>query len=162
MLEHVPEDRAIVEAQLGRPARGRWAVAARCHLGVPMVIESHPRLDDGRPFPTLFWLTCPVLVRRASRLEAAGHMKELNVRLARDAATRERLAGALSRYRERRDALDVVADAGGPPGGGPDRVKCLHAHVAHELADPPNPVGAEVLALAGYPDCRSRCVVSGR
>jgi hypothetical protein len=162
VLAHEPEDRAIVEAQLGRPTRGRWAVAARCHLGVPMVIENHPRLDDGRPFPTLFWLTCPVLVRRASRLEATGHMNELNVRLARDAATRERLAGALYRYRQRRDAHDVVADAGGPPGGGPDRVKCLHAHVAHELADPPNPVGAEVLALAGYPDCRRRCVVSGR
>ena len=99
MLEHTEEDRRVVEAQLGRPVRGRWAVARRCHLGVPMVIENHPRLEDGSPFPTLFWLTCPMLVKRTSRLEAAGRMTELTARLDEDDAMRERLAAAIEALR---------------------------------------------------------------
>jgi uncharacterized protein len=123
-----------------------------------MAIESHPRLDDGTPFPTLFWLTCPVLVKRASRLEAAGMMTDFSLRLRTDSSMRERMADALRRYRERRDGHEVVSEAGSPPGGDADRVKCLHAHLAHELADPPSPVGGLTLASAGWPDCRSRCV----
>ncbi len=157
MLEHSETDRKVVERQLGRPLRGRWAVARRCHLGVPMVIENHPRLDDGSPFPTLFWLTCPVLVKRASRVEAAGAMRKLTARLEEDGELRARLAGAIANLRARRDAHEVVAESGGPPGGGPDRVKCLHAHLAQHLVDG-NPVGALVLADVGWPDCVARCV----
>jgi hypothetical protein len=161
-LAHTAEDHAVVEAQLGRRPRGRWAVAARCHLGVVMVIENHPRLEDGRPFPTLFWLTCPVLVKRASRLEAAGRMSDINGRLQRDEAFTRRLERATARYAARRDSHESLEEDDGLPGGGPERVKCLHAHVAHELADPPNPVGGLTLASTGFPDCRSACVVSGR
>lgn len=156
-LEHSDEDRAVVEAQLGRPVRGRWAVAARCHLGVPMVIESHPRLDDGSPFPTLFWLTCPVLVKRASGLEATGRMAELTDRLAGDDSLRRRLQTALDRYQARRDVHERIEISGAPPGGGPEKLKCLHAHLAHQLADPPNPTGATTLAQTGWPDCRVAC-----
>lgn len=160
-LDHSDEDRAVVEAQLGRAPRGAWAVARRCHLGVPMVIENHPRLADGSPFPTLFWLTCPILVKRASRLEAGGWMTEVGDDLARDPVLRERLSAALDAYRERRDRHEAIEEAGGPPGGGPGRVKCLHAHLAHELAAPPNPVGARTLERAGWPDCRAPCVEAG-
>ena len=156
-LSHSPEDEGIVEAQLGRTPRGVWAVARRCHLGVPMVVESHPVRDDGTPFPTLFWLTCPVLVKRASVLESRGAMAEWSHALGRDPDLRDRVAQAVERYRERRNRHAVVRETGGPPGGGPDRVKCLHAHVAHELADPPNPVGSATLAVVGWPDCRTPC-----
>ncbi|MDQ3986207.1 MAG: DUF501 domain-containing protein [Actinomycetota bacterium] len=156
-LSHSVDDEVIVEAQLGRAPRGRWAVARRCHLGVPMVIESHPRLDDGSPFPTLFWLTCPVLNRRLSRLESEGEMSRLTERLGTDADLKQRLSQAIDRYRAARDEYEEIAEAGGPPGGGPDRVKCLHAHVAHQLASPPNPVGAGALARAEWPDCREPC-----
>lgn len=122
-----------------------------------MVIESHPRLDDGSPFPTTFWLTCPMLVKRASLFESEGWMAGLNERLVGDAAMSERLGSAVGRYRTRRDSYEPIADSGSPPGGGPDRVKCLHAHTAHELADPPNPVGALTLGLTGWPDCRVPC-----
>lgn len=122
-----------------------------------MVIESHPRLDDGSPFPTTFWLTCPMLVKRVGRLEASGWMTTLNQRLP-GSALRQRLVSALERYRARRDAFEVIEDRGSPPGGGPDRVKCVHAHVAHELADPPNPIGGLALATVGWPDCRRPCV----
>jgi hypothetical protein len=161
-LEHSQEEERIVGAQLGRVPRGQWRVARLCHLGLPMVIENHPRLEGGRPFPTLFWLTCPLLHKRASRLEAEGFMARLGHRAAEDLGARARLEQALLRYRERRDRHQVVSDSGAPPGGGPARIKCLHAHLAHELADPPNPVGALTLAACGWPDCRSSCVGESR
>ena len=157
-LVHSEEDRALVEAQLGRPLRGRWAVAARCHLGIPTVIETHPYLEDGTPFPTLLWLTCPLLVRRAGKIESEGRMSELTERLQSDGELRRRLSDAIARYQERRDGHARIPDPGEPPGGGPGRVKCLHAHLAHELADPPNPLGALTLAEVGFPDCRVPCV----
>lgn len=122
-----------------------------------MVIENRPRLEDGSPFPTLFWLTCPLLVKRASVLESRGYMTQVTDRLREDVQLKARLAASIERYSKRRDAYEVI-DVPAPPGGGPDRVKCLHAHVAHELADPPNPVGASTLADAGWPDCVVPCV----
>ena len=160
-LLHSAEDAAIVDRQLGRSARGDWRVAARCHLGIPTVIENHPT-SSGEPFPTLFWLTCPVLAKRASRLESEGHMRALTERLGDRPDLRARLEAAQRRYLARRDSRAEIVDAGSPPGGGPERIKCLHAHLAHELADPPNPVGAETLALCGYPDCRTPCVGAAR
>jgi uncharacterized protein len=157
-LRHSEADRRTVQAQLGRPLRGHWAVVRRCHLGIPMVIETHPRLEDGSPFPTLLWLTCPVLTSRASRLEGEGYMALLNDKLAGDTDGRGRMAEAIGRYRARRDARAPIEDSGSPPGGGPGRIKCLHAHLAHELASPPNPAGASALATAGWPDCRASCV----
>ena len=156
-MAHAPDDARIVESQLGRTPRGRWRVARRCHLGLPVVIENHPRLDDGTPFPTTFWLTCPVLNKRVGTLESIGWMNDLTDELHAGGDLRRRLFGALARYRDRRDAHErIVVSA--PPGGGPDRVKCLHAHVAHELADPPNPIGGRVMARAGWPDCVAPCV----
>jgi uncharacterized protein len=154
--EPATADRTRVEAQLGRALRGDWRVACRCHLGVPMVVETFPRLEDGSPFPTLFWLTCPLLVKRASNLEAGGFMNELTQRLSEDESFRDRQQVAVDRYVRRRDEL--APTGGAQPGGGSDRVKCLHAHLAHELADAPNPVGAATLALTGWPDCRVECV----
>jgi uncharacterized protein len=147
-------DRALVEAQVGRPLRGTWRVARRCHLDVPMVVETYPRLEDGSPFPTLFWLTCPLLVKRASHLEADGFMNVLTQRLATDKAFGSRVQSAAERYVNRRNEL---APTGGAHPGGADRVKCLHSHLAHELADAPNPVGAATLARTGWPDCRLPC-----
>ena len=160
-LSHTERDEACVEGQLGRRLRGPWSVARRCHLGVPMVIENHPVLDDGAPFPTLFWLTCPMLVKRASRLEATGRMRGLNDVLAASETTRRRVDDAVDRLVARRDSHAVIPDPGPPPGGGSDRIKCLHAHVAQELADPPNPVGGLALAQVGWPDCRVPCVECG-
>jgi uncharacterized protein len=123
-----------------------------------MAIENHPRLPDGAPFPTLYWLTCPILLKRVSRLESTGYMTHLNERLAREPRLNARLADSLADQRARRDSHEVIEDSGSPPGGGPDKVKCLHAHTAAELAQPPNPVGALTLAHTGWPDCRIPCV----
>ena len=123
-----------------------------------MAIESHPLLEDGTPFPTLFWLTCPLLIKRAGTLEAQGRMNELNQEVAKRDGMHKRVGEAVDRLKHRRDSHAVIENPGSPPGGGPDRIKCLHAHLAHELSDPPNPVGAVTLAEAGWPDCRVACV----
>ena len=125
---------------------------------MPMVVESHPILDDGSPFPTLYWLTCPILVKRVSRLESQGAMAELNERTVRDRALVERAQVAADALRARRDSHAVIGDSGSAPGGDPERVKCLHAHVAQVLVDELNPFGALALEHTGWPDCVLPCV----
>jgi uncharacterized protein len=142
-------DTAAVAAQLGREPRGLRAVAHRCRCGLPDVVESYPRLPDGTPFPTLYYLTCPRAAAAVSRLEAAGRMHELTERLAADPELAARYARAHRDYLERREALGQVPEIAGISAGGmPDRVKCLHVLVAHALAAGPaaNPIGDEVLA----------------
>lgn len=149
-------DVAAVTAQLGRPPRGLRAVAHRCPCGLPDVVETAPRLPDGSPFPTLYYLTCPRATAAVSRLEGAGVMREMAERLAAEPALREAYQRAHQDYRHRRDL--AARAAGVPPlppetqsaGGMPGRVKCLHALAAHELAAPgSNPLGAEAVAAAG-------------
>jgi uncharacterized protein len=149
------QDTAVIAAQLGRPPRGLLAVAHRCPCGLPDVTETMPRLPDGSPFPTLYYLTCPRANAAVSRLEASGLMREMTARLADD-ALRRRYESAHRDYLTRRDAAARAAGVeplppGTPSAGGmPERVKCLHALVAHELAaGEVNPFGREALEAAG-------------
>lgn len=140
-------DRAVVAAQLGRPPRAMRGVAHRCDCGLPDVVETQPRLPDGSPFPTLYYLTCPRAAAAVSRLEAAGVMREMTARLTTDKDLRNAYAAAHTSYLRDRDALqDLTSSASA--GGMPKRVKCLHALVAHALAAGPgvNPLGDEALA----------------
>jgi uncharacterized protein len=146
----------VVALQLGRPPRGLQRVAHRCPCALPDVVETAPRLDDGTPFPTLYYLTCPRAAAAVSRLEAAGVMRQMEQRLAADAALRAAYLAAHRDYLARRDeAARAAGVAPLPPGtqsagGMPSRVKCLHALAAHELAVPgANPLGREVVAAAG-------------
>ncbi|MEH1015365.1 DUF501 domain-containing protein [Micromonospora sp. CPCC 206060] len=143
-------DLAAVAAQLGRPPRGTRAVAHRCPCGLPDVVETTPRLADGTPFPTLFYLTCPRATAACSRLESAGLMKEMAERLAADPELAARYRAAHEDYLARRDAIGEVPEIAGISAGGmPGRVKCLHVHVGHALGAGPgvNPFGDETLAL---------------
>ncbi len=151
-----PATEAVVAAQLGRPPRGLRAVAHTCPCGRPDVVETAPRLPDGTPFPTLYYLTCPRAAAAVSRLEAGGLMKDMSARLAGEKDLRLAYAQAHQDYLARRD--QAARDAGLEPlppgtqsvGGMPARVKCLHALVAHELAVPgANPFGREAAAAAG-------------
>jgi hypothetical protein len=142
-----PEDLAVVEKQLGRRPRGTRAVAHRCPCGRPDVVETTPRLADGSPFPTLYYLTCPRAVAACSRLESAGLMRDMAARLAADPELAARNRCAHEDYLARRDAIEVVPELAGTSAGGlPGRVKCLHALLAHALAAGPgvNPFGDEV------------------
>jgi uncharacterized protein len=145
-----------VARQLGRPPRGVTAVAHRCRCGLPDVVETAPRLPDGTPFPTLYYLTCPKAAAAVSRQEAAGTMRAMTLRLAADAGLRQDHRAAHEDYLARRDAaarqaaLEPLPVTAVSAGGMPDRVKCLHALVAHELAVPgSNPLGREALRAAG-------------
>ncbi len=154
-----PGERRVAAAMIGRPLRGESAAAVRCGWGLPAVLRVAPRLDDQTPFPTTFWLACPLAASAVGRLEAEGSMVGLNQRLADDAELAEAYAGAHRRYLEARDAL-------GPPlprpdvsaGGMPGRVKCLHALYGHQLATRDNPVGAWVGDRVEPMPCPHPCV----
>jgi uncharacterized protein len=155
-----PRDEAVIAVQLGRPPRGLVGVAHRCPCGLPDVAETAPRLPDGRPFPTLYYLTCPRAAAAVSKLEAAGTMRDMTARLA-DGALRHRYHAAHRDYLARREAAARAAGVEPLPpgtqsaGGMPERVKCLHALVAHELAAESvnqsgvNPFGREALEAVG-------------
>jgi uncharacterized protein len=157
-----PGDLAVLTEQLGHAPRGAVRVAARCACGRPIVVVTAPRLDDGSPFPTLYYLTCPPAVAAISTLEASGVMKAMTARLADDEELRAAYHRAHLAYLSDREALGHVPELDGVSAGGmPTRVKCLHALVGHALAAGPgvNPIGDEALGLvadAWRPD-RCRC-----
>jgi uncharacterized protein len=158
-------DVAVVALQLGRPPRGVRAVAHRCPCGLPDVIETAPRLPDGTPFPTLYYLTCPRASAAVSRLEAGGAMREMTLRLASDPGLQQAYLSAHRDYLARRDlaardaGVEPLPAGAGSAGGMPDRVKCLHALVAHELAVPgANPLGRQAAAAAGHWWAAGPCV----
>ena len=160
-LEPITEtDRAIIAEQLGRPPRAMRAIAARCPSGHPSVVQTSPRLGDGTPFPTLYYLTCPNLASLIGRLAASGIMREMTDRLSTDQDLAERYRFAHESYLAERDSIESLGHQV-TAGGMPTRVKCLHVHVAHALACGPgvNPFGDEALAwLAEFwpsGDCRA-------
>jgi hypothetical protein len=152
-----PEDEAVIERQLGRPPRAIHDVGHRCPCGNPDVVTTEPRLPDGTPFPTTFYLTCPRAASRIGTLEGSGLMKEMQDRLGTD----EELAAAYRAAHERylavraevgeRAGLDVPEIDGISAGGMPDRVKCLHVLAGQSLAmgRGVNPLGDEVLDALG-------------
>jgi uncharacterized protein len=148
-------DRAVIAVQLDRAPRGEVSVAARCEHGLPIVVRTAPRLESGEPFPTLYWLTCPLASRKVGALESAGAMNEMNDRLATDDALGSAYRAAHDRYRMDRDGGgDGRQDSAG---GMPERVKCLHALYAHEVADS-NPIGAIVRERIEPLGCPGPCV----
>jgi uncharacterized protein len=141
-----PADEAAVAAQLGRRPRGVRAVAHRCPCGLSSVVQTAPRLPDGTPFPTLYYLTCARLNSRIGGLEAEGRMREMTDRLDLDPDLAEAYRRAHEAYLAERDAIEPLGTQV-TAGGMPSRVKCLHVHVAHALAAGPgvNPFGDETL-----------------
>ncbi len=146
-------DMRAVRAQLGRPPRDTVGVAHRCPCGHPDVVATAPRLADGTPFPTLYYLTCPLAASAVGTLEAGGLMRRLTERLGADEDLAARYRAAHEAYLAARRRYGEVPEIEGVSAGGmPDRVKCLHVLVAHSLAvgEGVNPLGDE--ALAQLPD----------
>lgn len=141
-------DREAIRAQLDRSPRGVRAVAHRCPCGLPDVVETAPRLEDGSPFPTTYYLTCPRAASAIGTLESEGVMRDMTARLQEDEELAAAYLAAHHDYLARRDAIEELV--GFPSAGGmPDRVKCLHVLVAHSLVAGPgvNPLGDEALAM---------------
>jgi uncharacterized protein len=148
-------DQAVVERQLGRPPRAFRCVVCRCPFGRPAVTEQSPYDDRGEPFPTTYYLTCPHLVAAVSRLEATGGVERWTEAAQRDPVLAESLRRATDEQRAVRRRL--AGPAVGPDEGAslelgiggarrPERLKCLHAHVAFALARPGYELGERVLA----------------
>jgi hypothetical protein len=157
-----PADCAIVAAQLGRQPRGVRSVAHRCECGLPDVVETCPRLPDGTPFPTLYYLTCPRATAAVSKLEADGVMRAMQDELVHDLELAVAYAAAHHDYLNRREAVQHVDEIAGTSAGGmPNRVKCLHVLVAHSLAAGPgiNPLGDRALAMLPPWGAPGPCVV---
>lgn len=156
-------DRRVVAIQIDREPRSVVDVVARCSLGLPTVTRVPPHLDDGTPFPTTYWLTCPLASRRIGRLEAAGGVKEADLRISTDPEFAAAHALAMERYRIERDQLVGPNPPAHLPEGGVagsrGGVKCLHAHYADHAAGNVNPVGAEVAHEIEPLDCTVLCVV---
>jgi hypothetical protein len=154
---------AVVSAQLGRPARGAIGIAARCVCGNPTVVATAPRLDDGTPFPTLYYLTHPAATSALSTLEATGVMVELAAELEDPDLAAAYRAAHESYLADRARIAEVPEIAGFSAGGMPERVKCLHALAAHALAAGPgvNPIGDRALERASWSPTRCECIDPG-
>ena len=157
-------DTEVIAAQIGRRLRAPSEVVARCPLGLPVVVTVPPLLDDGTPFPTRFWLSCPLAVKRIARLESAGGIQAMESRVESDSDFAAALNEAHDRYRRDRDRLvppEAVHRPSGGVAGSTRGVKCLHAHFADHAAGNVNPVGAMVAPSIEPLDCTIACVVDG-
>lgn len=147
-----PADETAIAAQLGRAPRGIAGIGHRCPCSLPDVVTTEPRLPDGTPFPTTYYLTCPRAASRIGTLEGTGVMKQMQDRLGTDPELAAAYRRAHERYLEARYALGDVTEIHGISAGGmPDRVKCLHVLAGQSLAQGRgvNPLGDEVLDLLG-------------
>ncbi|MFF2494700.1 DUF501 domain-containing protein [Agromyces sp. NPDC058064] len=153
-------DLAIVSAQLGRPARNVVGIAARCVCGAPTVVATSPRLADGTPFPTFYYLSHPGATAAMSFLEAAQLMVECTELLASDDEVRAAYEQAHREYLADRALFGDVPEVDGISAGGmPTRVKCLHALAAQSLAAGPglNPIGDLALERSSWSPNVCRC-----
>ncbi len=152
-------DIAVVSAQLGRPARNVVGIAARCVCGRPTVVSTQPRLADGTPFPTFYYLTHPAATAAISTLEAEGLMPGFAALLVDDVAVLYRQAHL--DYIADRESIEFVEEVAGISAGGmPNRVKCLHALAGHALAAGPgvNPIGDLALEQCSWSPTVCQCV----
>ncbi|WP_227999243.1 DUF501 domain-containing protein [Nocardia australiensis] len=161
MTAPTERDLEIIAKQLGREPRGVLAVAYRTPDGLPAVVKTAPRLPDGTPFPTLYYLTDPRLTAEASRQESAGVMREMTERLATEPELAAAYRAAHESYLAERNEIESLGtDFTG--GGMPERVKCLHVLIAHALAKGPgvNPFGDEAVALAADNGLRGTAIAA--
>lgn len=157
-------DIAIVSAQLGRQARDVVGIAARCVCGAPIVVSTSPRLADGTPFPTFYYLTLPAATAAMSTLEAGQLMVELSELLASDATVASAYLAAHESYLADRATYGEVPEVASISAGGmPTRVKCLHALAGHALAAGPglNPIGDVALERSRWSPKVCECVDYG-
>jgi hypothetical protein len=160
------DDRAIVARQLGRSPRAFRRVAARCPFGLPAVTEQSPYDAQGQPFPTTYYVTCPHLVAAIARVEAAGGVE----RWSSLALENEELGESLRRAtdEQRRVRRELAGTERGADGGesleygiggsrNPERLKCLHAHVAYALARSGYALGDRILEDVPEPWPTTRC-----
>ena len=158
-------EKKTVEVQLNRNLRSDVNVVAKCHFDLPVVVDVPKNLDDGTPFPTMFWLTCPMYVKKVSTLESHGMVKELDKQLQSNKKLNELWSKRQKSYEEERNkkyknSMNLISPDGGV-GGTLKSIKCLHSHLADELVTGLNTIGQIVLENVGGCNCNEPCVVDG-
>jgi hypothetical protein len=159
-MSQARDDEAL-SLQLGRPLRASSTVVRRCHFGLPIVAEVPPILDTGEPFPTRYWLSCPLAHRRVARVESRGGVREAQAKIDANPVRADALAAAHARYAAERDARlprNARHRPQGGVGGSSGGVKCLHAHYADFAAGNENLVGQDVHEAIGELRCDTPCV----
>ena len=163
-LTPTEQDIRVLSAQLGRKVRDVIEIPARCVCGNPLVAATAPRLSNGTPFPTVFYLAHPVITAAASRLEAGGLMYEMTDSLAEDADLAAQYAAAHENYLAERERIRLISGTEEVPeidgisaGGMPTRVKCLHAVIGHTLSvgrgvNPMGDLGLDAIAQWWTPE----------
>lgn len=160
------EDLRIVSYQIGKIPKNMKRVAYRCSYGFPVVVESYPILD-GKPFPTIYWLTCPHLRYQISKLESNGEISRFEKLLSNTPQMyAEHIAAHL---KSRKKAIDLAIAINAPTSvaerlsvcgmGGItnfQHVKCLHMHVAYHIGGIENPIGKMVLSEIKGVECTTK------
>ena len=160
LTEATSADIASLEQQLGRPMRDVVGIGARCVCGNPIVVVTKPRLSDGSPFPTFYYLSLPAATAALSALEASGFMAQLQERLAAEPELKAGYEKAHEAYLANRAKYGDVEEIDGISAGGmPVRVKCLHALAGHSLSAGPgvNPIGDIALAACSWSPNKCAC-----
>ena len=157
------KDSKIVEQQIGRKLRTDSEVSCRCHFNIPAVIKVPPKLDDGTPFPTTYWLTCPMYNKKIGSLESHGLIKELDKEIINNPELKKQWKSRQISYeqeRERLETKDMGPKASGGVGGATESIKCLHSHTADELSTGQNVIGKIVIESIGGFNCEEMCINS--
>ena len=158
-------EKQTVEIQLDRKIRSRIDIVAKCHFDLPIVVDVPKNLDDGTPFPTMYWLTCPMYVKKVSTLESNGMVKDLDKQLESNKKLNKLWRKRQKSYENERNKkykslLNTISPIGGV-GGTTKSIKCLHSHLADELASGKNVIGKVVLESVGGCNCNEPCVING-
>jgi len=157
----VNSDSKIVEQQIDRKLRIDSEVSCRCHLNIPAVIKVPPKLEDGTPFPTTYWLTCPMYNKKIGSLESQGLIKELDKEIINNPDLKKQWKSRQISYEQEREKLeteDIGPKASGGVGGAKESIKCLHSHTADELSTGMNIIGKIVIESIGGFNCEEACI----
>jgi hypothetical protein len=161
----VTNEKQTVEIQLNRKVRSNIDVVAKCHFDLPVVVDVPKNLDDGTPFPTMYWLTCPMYVKKVSTLESNGMVKDLDKQLVDNKKLNKLWRKRQKSYENERNKKyknlsNTISPIGGV-GGTTKSIKCLHSHLADELVSGENVIGKVVLESVGGCNCIEPCVIDG-
>ena len=158
-------EKQTVEIQLDRKIRSRIDIVAKCHFDLPIVVDVPKNLDDGTPFPTMYWLTCPMYVKKVSTLESNGMVKNLDKQLVDNKKLNKLWRKRQKSYENERNkkykSLPNIISPNGGVGGTTKSIKCLHSHLADELVSGENVIGKVVLESVGGCNCNEPCIIDG-
>lgn len=160
------EDLKIIEKFIGRTPSDIISITRRCWAGFPQVFLSSP-LISGKPFPTLFWLCCPYLVKEVSKLEARKVQERIRDLLEKDSKLKGEMEKANSRFRQFRKSLKEALGVRLPEKALKASIsgsihtwslKCLHVYLAAELSGFSTPVGRILKQELTGEECIKPCI----